>query len=150
MIYLGADHGGFKLKEKIKKFFDQQKISYQDLGNFIYDPDDDYPDFAYKVAKRVAKESGSRGILICRTGQGMACVANKVKGIFASNVWDETTAKTAAAHGHVQIITLGADIINQNKALKLIKIWLNTLPDNDRRHLRRLSKIKRISEKEFK
>lgn len=150
MIYIAADHGGFKLKEKIKNFFKKKKIVYQDLGNIFYDPNDDYPDFAYKLAKRVSQEPGSRGILICRTGQGMACVANKVKGVFASNVWDETTAKTAAAHGHVNIITLGADVINHKKALNLIEIWLNTPADNDKRHLRRLAKIKEITEKEFK
>ena len=83
MIYLGADHAGFKLKEEIKRYLDRLGLAYKDLGNFVFDPDDDYPDFAELVAKCVAKEKRSRGILICGTGQGMALAANKVKGAYA-------------------------------------------------------------------
>lgn len=150
MIYLGADHGGFKLKGKIKNFFDQQNIKYQDLGNFIYDPNDDYPDFAYKVAKRIVREPKARGILICRTGQGMACAANKIRGIFASNIWNELTAKNASAHGHTNIIALGSDTLNYKKALRLIKLWLLTRPNKNSRHLRRLKKLEQIEIRELK
>src|SRR4030042_2188936 len=82
MIYLGADHGGFSFKEKIKEFLNELKIEYQDLGNLKFDPGDDFTEFALSVAKKVA-ETGGKGILFCTNGFGMCIVANKIKGIRA-------------------------------------------------------------------
>ena len=88
MIYLGADHGGFKLKEKIKQWLSEWKLPYEDLGAHKLDPEDDYPQFAFTVAEKVAQaddmtqawEKRAKGILVCRSAAGMVIAANKVKG----------------------------------------------------------------------
>lgn len=82
MIYLGADHGGFSFKEKIKEFLKELKIEYQDLGNTKFEPEDDFVDYAVAVAKKVVETNG-KGILVCTNGEGMCIAANKIKGIRA-------------------------------------------------------------------
>lgn len=143
MIYLGADHAGFKLKEKIKIFLDSEKIKYTDLGAFNYDKLDDYPDYAKKVCKKLLKEKNSKGILICGTGQGMCIAANKFKGIIASPVFNVETAEHAKKDNNARIICLGSKFVDEELARKIIKKWLKTKFGRGR-HLRRLNKIKRL------
>lgn len=149
MIYLGADHAGFKLKEEIKKYLSRLGQRFKDLGNTKYDPSDDYPDFAYKVAKHVAREK-TKGILICATGQGMNIVANKVKGIYASYCGDVKSAKLAKKHGQANIITLGAEAVNVKQAKKIVRAWLSEPFSGAARHKRRINKIKKIERCEFR
>lgn len=143
MIYLGADHAGFKLKEQIKKYLQSQKIKFTDLGNLKLDKNDDYPDFGFKVAKAVAKDNASRGILICGTSFGVCIVANKVKGIWAVSISNIKDAKISRSHNDANVLCLSGWDLKLDLAKKIIKVWLNTKFSNAPRHKRRLAKIKK-------
>lgn len=143
MIYLGADHAGFNLKEEIKKYLTELGYEYEDLGNQILEPIDDYPDFVLPVAKKVVETDG-RGILICATGIGMSIAANKIKGIRAALCWNDFTAKESREHNDSNILCLGGRLLDLETAKKIVKIWLETEFTGDERHVRRLEKIKRV------
>jgi len=138
LIYLGSDHGGFQLKEEIKKFLEEKGEQLEDLG-IENEESCDYPDFAFKVAEKVA-ETNQRGILICGTGIGMSMAANKVKGVRATLVWDEFTAKMSRNHNNSNLLCLGARVLEKDLALKLVEIWLTEEFEGDR-HERRVGKI---------
>src|SRR3989338_9164341 len=104
-IYLGTDHAGFKLKEKIKRWLDAQNIAYEDLGNTIYDKKDDYPIYAERVAHAVAKGK-SLGILVCGSAQGVSIAANKVPKIRAVVPFSVKEAKLSREHEDANIICL--------------------------------------------
>ena len=141
MIYLGSDHGGYKLKQLIKKFLKDLEYEYEDLGNLKFDKDDDYPDYAFKVAEKVSENIKNKGILLCRSSGGMVIAANKVKGIKAVSVIDEKSVKHAIQHNNANIIALSGEWINENKAKKIVKLSLTTKFNNEERHVRRLKKI---------
>lgn len=144
MIYLGSDHGGFDLKKKVKEYLKKKKnIEYTDLGPESIDNNDDYPDFALKVAQEVAK-TGSMGILICGTGIGMCITANKVKEIRAALCYDKETAKLSREHNNANILCLGARTTNKKKALKIVDTWLNTSFSSEARHHRRVNKMDKL------
>jgi RpiB/LacA/LacB family sugar-phosphate isomerase len=151
-IYLGSDHAGFKLKEKVKKWLKKENIAYQDLGNKVYNINDDYPDYAEKVGKAVVKNK-SFGILICGSSEGICIAANKVKGIRAVSAFNSLTAKLSREHNDANIICLsGGGMKDQvkgmglsfSKAKEIIKTFLDTSFSGEKRHVRRLNKIKRI------
>jgi len=142
-IYLGADHAGFKLKEKICLWLDKQKILHQDLGNYLYEPEDDYPDFAEKVAKKTVKNR-SFGILICGSAEGVCIAANKIKGALAVNPHNLKLAKLARQHNAANIICLSGWYTNFPKAKRLIKVFLKTKFSTAKRHTRRINKIKKL------
>lgn len=139
-IYLGADHAGFEFKEKLKKFLEKKKIEYEDMGAFVLDEGDDYPDIAFRVGERVASEN-ARGILICRSGEGMEIAANKVRGIRAVSACDNYSAKMSREHNDANILALGGRNLKFEKMKKIILIWLKTKFNNETRHVRRLKKI---------
>jgi len=143
MIYLGADHAGFKLKEQIKNYLKAQKLKFQDLGNFKLDKKDDYPEFGFKVAKAVAKNPQNRGILICGSSFGVCIVANKVKGIRAVSICNIKDAKLSREHNDANVLCLSGRDLNSEMAKKIINIWLRTKFSKAKRHLRRLAIIKR-------
>ncbi len=144
MLYIGSDHGGFDLKEEIKKYLDKKKIKYWDLGPQQINKEDDYPDYALKIAKEVSKGKGNKGILICGTGIGMCITANKVKGIRAVLCYDENTAKLSREHNDSNILCLGGRTTETKKALKIVDVWLNTPFSNIDRHKRRVEKMNRL------
>jgi len=144
MIYLGADHAGFNLKEKIKAYLEKHHISYIDLGATEYDKDDDYPDFAVLVAKSVAKNSRDRGILVCGSGNGMAIAANKIKGARAAVAWDSYSAKKAVQDDYANILALPAWDITEQLALRAVKEYLSAKFSTAARHKRRVNKIKKL------
>ncbi len=147
MIYLGADHRGFELKEKIKLFLEKDDVPYEDLGALILDPDDDYPDIAFKVAEAVAKApSEHKGILFCGSGVGVAVAANKEKGIIAGLFFSKEQAKAATYDDAINIAALPADYLSEGEAQEIIKAFLETKPSQEERHIRRLAKIKEIEE----
>jgi len=143
MIYLGADHAGFKLKEQIKKYLQTQKLKFQDLGNFKFNKNDDYPDYGFKVAKAVAKDKNYKGILICGTSFGVCVVANKVKGIRAVSINNLKDAKLSRQHNDANVLCLSGWELKPDLAKKIIKVWLATKFSNLARHKRRLAKIKK-------
>ena len=142
-IYLGSDHGGFGLKEQVKKYFDKSGRAYVDLGAKKYQPRDDYPDYAFVVAKKVVKMK-SKGILFCRNGIGVAIAANKIKGARAASLNSPRIAQTARADDDTNILCLGADYISPDLAKRTIKVWLKTEFSGKARHKRRINKIRKV------
>ena len=147
MIYLGADHAGFRLKENVKKFFDNKRIEYKDLGALKLEEKDDYPDYAFKVAKAVSKDKSSKGILFCGTGTGEVIAANKVKGIRAAVAYDDYSAKMSRDHNDSNILGIRSRGFSDNKAKKIISLWLKTKFSGDARHKRRIKKISNFERK---
>jgi ribose 5-phosphate isomerase B len=143
-IYLGADHGGFKLKEEIKNWLKEWGHSFEDFGNDKFDPKDDYPDFAWPVAVKVGQEHGSSGILVCRSGQGECIVANKAKGARAVLAWNEQVAHAARNDDDANILCLAADYTSLDLAKKIIQTFLNTPFNKEERFQRRVDKVKKI------
>ena len=139
MLYIGADHGGLKLKELLKRHFDSNKIKYTDLGTYSEEPVD-YPDIAFKVAKAVAKEK-AKGILICGTGTGMCIAANKVKGIRAVVAYDKYSAEMSRLHNDANVLCLRGRKVNFKNQLKIAGIWLKTKFSGETRHKKRIAKI---------
>ncbi len=142
MIYLGADHGGYKLKEQLKKFLTKQGLEFKDLGANKFKDGDDYPDYSVKVAKAVMKNPlSSLGILICRSGQGVCMVANKFREVRAALVWNTEQAKVSRNDDMSNVLCLPADFITVSEAQKIVKVWLATPYSNDPRHVRRVKKV---------
>lgn len=125
MIAIGADHGGYQLKEAIKKYFDKKGIVYKDFGAYS-ENSIDYPEIAIKVAKSIKSGESIEGILCCGTGVGISIAANKIPGIRAAVVGDCFTAKATKEHNNSNVICLGGRVIGEGLALLIIDIWLNT------------------------
>ena len=142
MIYLGADHNGFWLKEELKAYLGRVKFPLKDMGAFKHQKQDDYPDFAVRVGKKI--KAGDLGILICGTGHGMVITANKLKGIRASLATSVFSAKQARERDHVNILVLSAWETSVERAKRIVAAWLSTKPSKVTRHLRRINKIRRL------
>ncbi len=142
-VYIGADHAGFELKEKLKKYFKENKVSYEDLGTDS-SASVDYPDYAFAVARKVAREKNSRGILICGTGTGMVIAANKVKGIRATAPYDKYSAKMSRSDNDANVLALRGRFFPFKKIKEIVSIWLKTPFGGQARHRRRINKIKKI------
>ena len=137
-IFIASDHAGYNLKKLLlSKLSKRKKIL--DLGPDSKDSVD-YPDYAKKLSKKVASNKGSFGILICGSGMGMAITANKTKNIRAALCYSINNTKLSRLHNNANIITLGARLINKNKAFNLIKVFLKTKFEGGR-HLIRVKKI---------
>lgn len=149
-IYLGADHAGFDLKEKVKSWLKKKRMSFVDCGNLVFDKDDDYPDFAENVARKVVQKK-SLGILFCGSAEGMCIAANKVRGIRAVSPCSQIAAKRAREHNDANILCLaGGKTLDPmpgfsfSEAVKMIETFLKISFSKEKRHLRRLNKIKKI------
>lgn len=140
MLYLGADHRGFKLKEKLKEWLSQKKVVFEDLGIKTFKPDDDYPDIAKLLAGKVIKNK-SKGILICGSGAGMAIAANKIKKIRAAIGFKPGQVKKMVEDDDVNILCLAADYMSKFKAFQLTKIFAQSKFKNKGKYLRRVKKI---------
>lgn len=147
MLYIGTDHGGFKLKEALKVYLKELNFELEDLGALELNLDDDYPDFAVAVAKKVSENTEeNRGILICRSGVGADVVANKVKGIRSALCFDAAQAKASRNDDNANVLSLASDFTAEDKAKEIVKIWLETPYAKLERYERRLNKIKNIEE----
>lgn len=145
MIYLGADHRGYKLKEKLKDYLSALEYEYEDMGAFKHDEDDDYPDFAKPVAEKVAEDpENNRGILLCGSGIGMDIVANRYKGVRCALVSTVDLAEHARRNDSCNALSLPADILEEKKMKKMVKTFLETEFSGEERHARRLKKIEEI------
>ena len=145
-IAIGSDHGGWELKEKIKKYLQKEGIEFEDFGTENTDSCD-YPDFGLPVAEAVARGEKTRGILICTTGIGMSMTANKVPGVRAAPCDNVETARLSREHNDANVLVLGVKTAEKEKLEDIIRIWLNTGFTGDERHVRRLKKVKQIEEK---
>jgi ribose 5-phosphate isomerase B len=139
-VYLGSDHAGFGAKEELKKFLSGKGIGFEDLGTNSTESCD-YPDYALKVARKVAKNKGSLGLLVCGTGTGTSITANKVKGIRSAQATNEYMAKMAREHNDANVLSMGARINSKKEILKMADVFLSTPFSNDERHLRRVKKM---------
>ncbi len=148
MIAIGSDHGGYTLKEEIKKYFEERNIEYKDFGTFSNERTD-YPIYAKEVAKSVQNKECECGILICKTGVGMTIVANKYKGIRCATCNDEASAKQAKEHSNINILALPAENITTSKAIAVIRMWLGS-KFLDGRYNERLDMIKDIEKENMK
>ena len=142
MIAIAADHGGYKIKEAVKRFLDSEKIVYRDFGTFNEDSVD-YPPIAAKVAHCVADGSAEKGILCCGTGIGMSIAANKVKGIRAAVCTNSYCAEITRRHNNSNILCLGGRVISEEEAVEFTRLFLNTEFDGGR-HQRRIDEISAI------
>ena len=148
MIALGCDHGGYELKEEIKKYLDEKNIPYKDFGTSSRERTD-YPIYAQKVAKSIQSEECEKGILICKTGVGMTVVANKFKGIRCAVCSDEAVAKQAKEHSNINILALPAEYVSITKAVPIIRIWLAS-EFQEGRYFDRLQMIAEIEKENMK
>ncbi|MFC1690552.1 ribose 5-phosphate isomerase B [Nanoarchaeota archaeon] len=147
-IIIGSDHGGFKLKESVKKYIEEKGIEIDDYG-CSSEESCDYPDIGLKVAEVVAEANSDdiRGILVCGTGIGMSMAANKIKGIRATLCHNEFTAEMSRKHNNSNILVMGGRVLDEDLALKIVEIWLNTKFEGER-HQKRLDKILKAEGKE--
>jgi len=142
LIYIGADHKGFQLKETLKKFLKEQGYEVIDVGNDHYDENDDYPDFAKLVARAVSQDPlNRRGILICGSGIGMDIVANKFKGVRSALVSNPDQAYLSRNDDDTNILSLAADFLNEEQTKKILTTWLATPFSGKEIYQRRLQKI---------
>ena len=139
MIALGCDHGGYAIKEAIKKYLEESGIEYNDFGTYS-EESVDYPIYAKKVADAVASGECEKGVLCCGTGIGISIAANKVKGIRAAVVTNEFCAEMTRRHNDANIIAMGGRVISEEQAVKFTKIFLETPFDGDR-HIKRVQMI---------
>jgi len=148
-VAMGSDHGGYKLKENLKKYLKELNIEHTDFGCNNEQPVD-YPDIGFKVSDEIKNGRYDRGILICGTGIGMSIVANKIKDIRASLCHDVFSARNAREHNDANVLTLGARVIGIRLAQEIVKIWLNTDFSHEERHINRINKIKQEENKIYK
>ena len=139
LVCLGADHGGFDLKEIIKNYLSSEKINFKDFGTFSKESVD-YVDYAILVAKKVAENKKNCGILCCSSGIGVSIAANKIAGIRAALCVNNFHAEFARRHNNANIICFGQKVSNSEQVLSMIDIFLNTDFDGGR-HENRVNKI---------
>jgi ribose 5-phosphate isomerase B len=143
-IAVGADHGGFRLKERIAADLRERGIEVYDCGTDSTDAVD-YPDFAHGVAHLVADGTCRWGIVVDGAGIGSCMVANKVPGVRAATCWDVSSARNSREHNHANVLVLGAGLVGENLALEIVHAWLDT-PWGGDRHARRVGKITEIEQ----
>ena len=139
MIALGSDHGGFELKEAVKKHLEERGLEYKDFGTYDLNSCD-YPDFGRAAAEAVASGECDRGIVICTTGIGISIVANKVKGIRCALCSEKTTARLTREHNDA-MLAMGGGMIGKVQALEIVDTFLDTPFSEMEKHSRRISKI---------
>lgn len=142
LIAIGSDHGGFHLKEEIRRYLEEQKISCRDFGTYSTDSVD-YPDISRSVAAAVAAGECARGIIICGTGIGVCIAANKIKGIRAALCHDTFSAQMSREHNDANILTMGERVVGPGLALAIVEKWLAT-DFSGGRHARRVDKIMQL------
>ncbi|MFH1769485.1 MAG: RpiB/LacA/LacB family sugar-phosphate isomerase [Parcubacteria group bacterium] len=149
MIYLASDHRGYELKAKIKEWLTEWRFGFEDMGPDSYDKDDDYPDFVSLVGVRVSEDPvNSKGIVLGRSGQAEAIVANKYKNVRAVVYYggDADLIRLSREDNDANVLSLGAGFLDEENAKAMIKLWLDTEFSNQERHKRRIDKISKIEQ----
>lgn len=142
MLYLACDHGGFELKEELKKHLTSCGIEFQDCGTDSTESVD-YPVYAKKALDCMTDKVNDRVILICGTGLGMMLCANRVNGVRAVCVSDDFSARHARSHNNANVLCLGGRVLGVGAALEIVDLFLNTEFDGER-HSRRLNLINEL------
>lgn len=146
MIYIGSDHRGFNLKEKIKEWLSDWKYEFLDLGATTFDESDDYTLYAELVAKKIKENPNSFGILTCGSGVGVDIVANKFDGVRSSVGKSQEQIRAGRSDDDMNVLVIAADFTKEDEAKDMIKAFLETKFDSVERHERRLKQIKKIEE----
>jgi ribose 5-phosphate isomerase B len=146
IVALGADHGGFETKERLKKLLDELGFKHRDFGTFSEDAVD-YPDFAHAVARAVADGGCDLGIIVDGAGIGSCMTANKVPGVRAAMCYDPATARNSREHNYANVLTLGGKMLSAEQISEVVKTWLAT-PEGEARHGKRVAKIMAV-EKQY-
>jgi len=141
-VFIGADHRGYHLKEKIKRELVNMGEQVIDCGNEKYDPDDDYSSIAIALAEKVIAQKGM-GIMICGSAIGISIAANKVNGVRAALCLNKQQAKMAREHNDANVLCLSSDLVEESLNIKIIKVFLETLFSSEERHIRRIQIIKK-------
>jgi len=143
VIYLGADHRGFKIKESLKPYLKKLGFEVVDLGNDHLDEADDYPDFANAVAEKISQNPEiDKGILICGSGIGMAIAANKFENVRAAQVDKIEEAILSRKDNNANVLALSGNDLSESEAKEIVKTWLETPFSGEEKHKRRVAKIK--------
>lgn len=143
-IYIGSDHAGFELKQKLIPFIESLGYEVVDKGAFSLDEHDDYPDVILPVARAVAEDAhGARGIILGGSGQGEAIAANRVKRVRAAVFYGGPLdiVELSREHNDANILSLGARFVSEGEAETAVRLWLETPFSGDERHVRRIRKI---------
>jgi ribose 5-phosphate isomerase B len=144
IVYLGADHRGFELKNQIREHLHHKGVNFEDKGAITLEPGDDYPRYAYSVATEVLGEDDSRGILVCGSGQGMAIAANRVRGIRAGLVWSPAETRAARHDDDINVLVLPADMVDSETALAMVDDFLDQKFSGKEQHQRRLDQLEEL------
>jgi ribose 5-phosphate isomerase B len=141
-IYIATDHAGFELKNRLKEFLQSRNYDVEDCGALVLDSSDDYPDFILPAAKKVAEDNNSKGIILGGSGQGEAMAANRIKGVRAMVYYDgpNEIVKLSRMHNNANIISFGARFVSYEKAVEVLKIWLDEEFEGGR-HEARINKL---------
>ena len=139
LVAVGADHGGYEMKERLKEFLDELGYRHRDFGTFSEEAVD-YPDFAHAVARAVADGACDLGIVVDGAGIGSCMTANKVPGVRAAMCYDAATASNSREHNYANVLTLGARMISTEKMREIVGVWLST-PEGAARHGKRVAKL---------
>ena len=141
-IYIATDHAGFELKNRLKEFLQSRNYDVEDCGALVLDSSDDYPDFILPAAKKVAEDNNSKGIILGGSGQGEAMAANRIKGVRAMVYYDgpNEIVKLSRMHNNANIISFGARFVSFEKAVEVLKIWLDEEFEGGR-HEARINKL---------
>ena len=142
MIAIGSDHGGYKLKEEIKRYLEEKEIEYTDCGTFD-EESVDYPEIAKTVALEVQNRQCEKGIVICTTGIGISIAANKVNGVRAALCTDSLCARMTRLHNDANVLALGANIVGPGLALEIVDVFLDTEFSGEERHQRRIDLLEK-------
>lgn len=142
-IYIASDHAGFELKNILTTFLRERGDEVEDMGPSIYIETDDYPDYCLPLAKKVAQNNDSFGIVIGGSGQGEAMAANRIKGVRAAVYYGGSvdTIKLSREHNDANILSLGARVVSEEEAQTVVELFLSVPFSNEERHLRRIQKL---------
>ena len=142
-IYIASDHAGFEMKNTLVSYIQSLGYDVEDMGAYVYDRTDDYPDFIIPCGKAISEDAGSVGIVLGGSGQGEAIVANRIKGIRAVVYYGGNTEipKLAREHNDANVLSLGARFVSVDEAKEAVQLFLSTDFSHDERHIRRITKI---------
>jgi len=145
-IFIAADHRGFELKNKIIEYLHEKNIRIEDLGSYQYNPVDDYPIFAQKVAQAVLQNAKEYfGIVICGSGVGVSIVVNRFPGIRCALGFNKDQVAHSRGHDHINVLSLPSDYIDFEKTKELIDVFLQTPIKQDEKYFRRIKELDEIS-----
>lgn len=143
-IILGADHGGFTLKEEIKKWLSELHYEVRDVGAAGLDPEDDFVGYAESVAEEVAGDETARGLLFCRNGYGMMIAANRFQGVRCGEAFDIEAVRRGRTDDDINCLSVPADYVKNNDIKKMIEVFLKTNFSGEERYKRRLWKLETL------